>query len=166
MGHQLEQDQGWRGRRRLEWKRLEVMGHKVCSKCREVKPASEYYRKGNGLHCYCKPCDHALQAARKKANPERAMLYKARQRAKAGGYPCTITVDDIVIPKFCPIFGLELGELGRGKVYPNTPTLDKKNPALGYIPGNVAVISYEANRLKDCATIEQLRQILNYLENE
>ena len=92
------------------------------------------------------------------------MMYNsARQRAKRDGVPCTITAKDIVIPKVCPVFGIEL-KAGDRHSHENSPSLDRIIPALGYVPGNVRVISHLANMLKSKATLEQLRALIRYLE--
>lgn len=45
---------------------------------------------------------------------------------------------------------------------PNSPTLDRIRPDLGYVKGNVIVISGRANRIKSDATIEELRDIASF----
>ena len=103
-------------------------------------------------------------------NPRDNLVILARARAKKGGYPCTITVADLEWPTHCPIFGIELDynatPTGQRKHAKRDafPTLDKRDPFLGYTPGNVFVISYKANRLKQDATIGQLRALLRYAE--
>lgn len=88
--------------------------------------------------------------------PQASMYYNARNRARKGGYPCTITMDDIVIPAVCPVLGIPL-QVGTGRDnLPNAPTLDKIDPSLGYVPGNVQVISRKANAVKQDATREEL----------
>lgn len=47
---------------------------------------------------------------------------------------------------------------------PNSPSLDKFKPALGYMPGNIAVISFRANQLKGDATLEELCGVIDYVE--
>lgn len=39
------------------------------------------------------------------------------------------------------------------------PSVDRKRPAEGYVPGNVRVISYRANLLKSNASCEELRLV-------
>lgn len=70
----------------------------------------------------------------------------------------TITPADIeaVYPKDgkCPVLGIDL----------TTPSLDKIIPALGYVPGNIAVISMKANMLKgDETDPEVFRKIADWL---
>ena len=103
-------------------------------------------------------------------NPREVMVINARARAKKAGYPCTITVDDIDWVTHCPIFGLELdyNSTPTGKRMHAKraafPTLDKRDPFLGYTPGNVFVLSAKANRMKQDATVDQLRALLRYAE--
>lgn len=106
------------------------------------------------------------EASRKSyhADPRRRMYNSAKFRAKKNGIPFTITLDDIVVPEVCPAFGtpFEFGE-GRGQGV-NSPSLDRVDPSKGYEPGNVCVISWLANRLKNEATLPQLRQLCAYVE--
>ncbi len=92
------------------------------------------------------------------ANPQRYMLKSAVDRAKKLGFACTITEADIVIPEFCPLLGLKL-QRGTGKQRAASPSLDKIIPSLGYVPGNVWVISHRANELKRDATLEELQML-------
>lgn len=101
----------------------------------------------------------------KTAEERREYLRKwhARARAKKLELPFTITIDDIVIPNFCPILGIELKK-GEGKSHDNSPSLDRIIPSLGYVPGNIQVISYRANRIKNDATLDELRKLVAHLE--
>jgi hypothetical protein len=42
------------------------------------------------------------------------------------------------------------------------PSLDRVVPSLGYVRGNVRVISYRANTLRRDASIEELEAVLRY----
>jgi len=89
------------------------------------------------------------------AHPE-VMLFKgARKRAKERGLPFAIVVEDIlnVIPVdgLCPITRMPFKK-GDGKVGPASMTLDRIVPDLGYVRGNIAVISHLANTIKQCCT--------------
>lgn len=75
---------------------------------------------------------------------------------------------DLIIPDYCPLLGIKL-EYTSGKTNnPNTPSLDKIDPTKGYVKGNVRIISYKANTMKNNATREELelfaKNILNYLD--
>lgn len=98
-------------------------------------------------------------------NPEAIMLIEARKRAKATGLEFTITREDIRIPGVCPLLGIELRRgPARGKPAPDSPAVDRIDNRLGYVPGNVWVISDRANRIKRDATLDELRLIVAGLE--
>lgn len=97
----------------------------------------------------------------------RALWSSARKRAADHGVPFTIEPADIVIPEFCPILDIPLGRgKGRGGSRPGSPTLDRIWPELGYIPGNVAVISHRANTIKGDATCEELTRVLSWVRKQ
>lgn len=90
--------------------------------------------------------------------PEYAHWLGARTRARQKGLDFDITVDDIVIPEFCPVLGIKLEP---GSVY-TRPELDRKDVSKGYVKGNVFIISGRANRLKMNATLDEIRNIAAY----
>lgn len=92
-----------------------------------------------------------------------SMLNEAKKRAKKKELPFDLTKEDIVIPEFCPVLGIPL-VVGVGKQSPNSPSLDRKINELGYVVGNVEVISLKANTLKSDATIEELKAVVKYME--
>lgn len=102
--------------------------------------------------------------ARKLANPEKYLLAGATTRSRKYGYPCTITITDIVIPEYCPILNIKL-EINTGRYNYNSPSLDKIIPSLGYVPGNIMVISMRANMIKNNATVTEIEKVYNYLVN-
>lgn len=98
-------------------------------------------------------------------NPARRMLAHARARAKKKGLECTITVQDIDIPLVCPVLGIVLEPgVGAGRHRDCSPSLDRIDLAKGYVSGNVRVISYRANFLKNNATIEEMESVLKYMK--
>ena len=96
--------------------------------------------------------------------PQHYLWYVARTRSRQNGAEFTITKEDIVIPKICPILGLELVK-GNGYL-PNAMSLDRVDNEKGYIPGNVRVISRKANIMKSDLTIDLLEKIINYIKNK
>ena len=98
----------------------------------------------------------------RRANPKVALWHNARQRAARKGLPFSITIEDIHIPEYCPILGLKL-EMNDGKPGPNSPSLDQIRPGHGYVPGNVQVISHQANTMKSYATDKQLLAFADWI---
>ena len=93
----------------------------------------------------------------------RFFLANIKARAKRKGLPFDLTLDDLIIPEFCPILGIRLVKR-RGKFADESPSVDRIVPALGYVKGNVTVISYRANRIKCHASLAELRAIVGYME--
>lgn len=95
------------------------------------------------------------------SNPAKAMHWRVKSRAKKNNIPFDIDVEDIVIPELCPILLIPL-KTRQGKGYhPDSPSLDRIVPKLGYVKGNVRVISARANLLKNDASELELTAILD-----
>lgn len=107
----------------------------------------------------------AQQQQALKDNPEKGLLKLAKKRAKDKGLPFSITEADIPVPKFCPVFGIKL-EFGNMKLRDSSPSVDRFIPELGYVPGNVAVISWKANKIKSNASFQELKQIADWMESQ
>lgn len=90
-------------------------------------------------------------------NPAKRLLWAAKKRAKEQNLPFNIEESDIIIPTKCPYLDIELVTSSRrGDSRENVLSLDKIIPELGYVKGNVEVISHLANTMKSNATEEQL----------
>jgi hypothetical protein len=98
-------------------------------------------------------------------NPIKALLGKAKSRAKKNNIPFDLTPDDIVIPEYCPVFGIRLEHNRSGTLGPqvNSPSIDRIKPELGYIKGNVQIISHKANAAKGNLTIAQVEALAEYM---
>jgi hypothetical protein len=113
---------------------------------------------------------HGLELHRKSAarvrlrNPAKAIFNAAKQRSRKYGIPFTIEVSDVVIPERCPVLGIPLiFRVGHGKMQYDSPSLDRFIPAEGYVPGNIAVISCRANRLKSDGTPEEHEALARWM---
>jgi hypothetical protein len=95
--------------------------------------------------------------------PIEQMYRRAKRRAAERGVKFSIEVSDIHIPKLCPVFGTPLYK-GTASDKDNSPSLDRIDPSLGYEPGNVWVISYRANRIKNNATLTELKSLVAAIE--
>lgn len=95
--------------------------------------------------------------------PGKHMLQRARSRAQKKGLAFDLTIEDITpLPTYCPVFGVELC-ISNGGQSPNAYSLDRIDNTRGYVPGNVVVMSYLANRLKNDGTAEQHEQIARWM---
>ena len=94
------------------------------------------------------------------------MLNQARIRAARKGVPFMISAADVPIPDFCPVLGIPILANTRGGFNPNSASIDRIIPDLGYVPGNVQVISLRANLLKRDGTSEELMKIALWLARE
>lgn len=137
-----------------EWRRKNIEKARESYKKWYKKYGAEYTRKWH--------------AAKRKTSPERYLLFNARARAKKGNMSFNITLDDVTIPKMCPVLGIKM-EVGHGKkncfFNPSSPSLDRFDSSKGYIKGNVFVISWRANMLKRDGTLDEFRRIVKYMES-
>jgi hypothetical protein len=62
---------------------------------------------------------------------------------------------------------MELDYKGTGHhgVKSNSPTVDRLVPELGYIEGNISVISHRANSIKRDASAEELEKVLAWVRS-
>ena len=96
---------------------------------------------------------------------KRKMLTAARNRAAKKNLPFNLTLDDFELPATCPVLGTEILLGTDYATRDQAPSLDRVIPALGYVKGNVIVISYRANRIKNDATVTELSRVAEFFEN-
>ena len=156
---------------------------KVCSVCKEWKP---FYMYGPRIvvidkrRSRCKECE-ALNSAAYRNTPrgketlavyytnhwERRRIKDAKVRAKFKKLPFNITADYIksITPSdmICPALGIQMkaGQtVKESKI--NSPSLDRLIPELGYVKGNIVIVSNRANTIKRDATPEELMKIAKF----
>ncbi len=96
-------------------------------------------------------------------NLEKIIWNAAKQRARKQGIPFNIEVSDVIVPDTCPVLGFHLERTPKA-AGPNSPSLDRIKPELGYVKGNVEVISQRANLLKSNADIDDLKRLIEWME--
>lgn len=162
---------------------------KVCSTCNENKKNKEFrIRMDNmSLRNECRACE-AVKAKRRAQqkltrdvdleeterdirNPEEAkeismkrILAGAKNRAKQQGLMFNLNYADIKVPNLCPVLKIPLIPSDGEGLTNNSPSLDKRIPHLGYVKGNVTVISMLANRVKSNATAQQIQAVADYVK--
>lgn len=111
----------------------------------------------------CRERELAKQKLYYLSNPEIRLLLGARDNARRMGRECTITKEDIKIPEKCPVLGIPI-KRNSDRCAWDSMTLDRIDSNLDYVPGNVAVISYRANLIKNCGTAEEHRKIADWMD--
>lgn len=162
---------------------------RMCKQCGVFKPAAEFGWKlrGKRLTARCIACrklnyhenphrvrerakeyyhahkEHYSEQGRahRAANVGARLVQAAKRRARDLGIECSIRLDDVVVPERCPVLGVPL-VVNRGTCGPDSPTLDRIDPAKGYVPGNVLVVSLRANTIKNNATPHELLRVASF----
>jgi hypothetical protein len=146
---------------------------KLCPACSTEKPLSEFYAHPTTRDKHfntCKKCVLAHSKLHRQDDPITYLLYAAKNRAKQKGIPFSITASDLVAHTHCPVFGFPLvyGETGTGArgygVKDNAATIDRIDGAKGYVPGNVNIISWKANRTKAFLTPTEIQQLAAFFK--
>lgn len=152
-----------------EYDNLGNVTAKWCNFCKRMLPIEKFnkhvsYKDGH-MH-KCQECFKEYWHANAAAKRVQYLVNRVRSKCTREHIPFDLSVDDIIIPDHCPILGIEL-EFGKSdgeKWRDNSPSIDRIIPSLGYVKGNVLVISYRANRIKNDATIEELVKIASYYQ--
>lgn len=121
------------------------------------------YQKNYIRQHYLNNKDYYKQKAklRKDSLPLNQKLFEQiRQRCKKSKVLFTITPEDIVIPKFCPVFKTKFDQKDTYK----RASVDRIDPNKGYTKENIRVISYRANWLKSNATLEEIEALYNFMK--
>lgn len=144
-----------------------------CSDCKELVPVSDYYPCKEGRRTILgtsivSTCPKCANERYKKLDPRVKLLYAARKRAREFNLAFTLTIDDIIIPKYCPIRGVELVDgtgtgPRRSSLNFDSPSLDRINNQRGYTPDNVRVVSRKANLIKSNASCAEIIRIMLYM---
>lgn len=162
---------------------------KICGKCKLEKPIDDFYKSKKGLHgrhSICKKCKNSRKTSEeykekqkiyKKSerykqlskkwvtkNKESILCAAAKHRAKKYGLDFNIDSSDIIIPEVCPVLGIPIFKTNN-QCRDNSASLDRIDNSKGYVKGNVCVISFRANQLKNCGTLEEHKKIVRYIES-
>lgn len=150
-----------------------------CTKCGVTKPLTEFHwNRATGRQlAQCKSCRRAYlrewakrtgydRDARRRyllADPKKRMMIRVRHRAKTFGTECTITEADFNIPTICPVLGIPIGHHFRVRDY--VPSIDRIDNNKGYVPGNIIIVSWRANRIKSDAHVDELMLVAGFYGN-
>lgn len=136
----------------------------TCVGCGETKPHTEFRkRKGGWVSTGCKVCVNKKY----ERDPVRGHYNALKCRAKKEGIPFSITLEDLEIPETCPVLGIKLLNWGGNGVLDskdNSPSVDRLLPDLGYVRGNIHIISQRANRIKHNASLEEVLKLYEWMK--
>ena len=167
--------------------KLVSIKEKYCARCKILKPAStfqpKFYNK-DGLDAHCRECrgiirrehyDSAVEATkrviRQQQNPVklrlRQMIASAKIRAKRDNLPFALTFEYMcgLVRTHCPVLGLTFNYQAT-EFSADSPSLDKFIPSLGYVPGNVTIISRRANTMKQDASLEEVEALAMWMRHQ
>jgi hypothetical protein len=153
-----------------------IMKTKICITCGVEKSIDEYYgaiTNKFGVSNLCIGChrvrakEYYFNGGRREYELEnkimlrtryirRIICHNAKKRAKHINVDFNLTKQDIIIPEFCPVFGIKL-EVSSDYQGPGSPTLDRINNDLGYTKENVIIVSWKANTLKRDASLIEMK---------
>lgn len=160
------------------------MKTKICSQCHEEKSTEEFHKQKQGRFGVCSICKvcsienrhnyyhfkggkekrHNAHVMSLKNNYEKILLANTKSRAKKCKLECSLVLSDIIIPKKCPILGIDLCvNANNNGPSDNSPSVDRIDNKKGYTKDNIIIISNRANRIKNKHDIEDLVKVREYL---
>tara|TARA_R110002126_G_scaffold43449_1_gene124474 strand:+ start:694 stop:1335 length:642 start_codon:yes stop_codon:yes gene_type:complete len=155
---------------------------RLCKYCNEQKHFKEFrelqkgrgWKAQNGSARYpqCLVCERIAAAKRYRLNGIHQKYNGARTNAKKKGVPFEISKEYLIqllanAPDKCPVFGTKFvinrytakNKENKGSFRDDSVSLDRIIPELGYVEGNLVIVSDLANRIKTNATPEQIIKV-------
>jgi hypothetical protein len=123
----------------------------VCSRAHDAE-----FMRTKRAHANYRKEEYRKQREKYQADPRLGMLERARKRARRDGCAFELVLDDIVLPERCPLLGFRL-VVNQGGLADDSYSLDKIDPAKGYVRDNIMVMSNMANAMKNRANPVELR---------
>lgn len=145
----------------------------LCQSCDEDKNLSEFpvrNDRSGRLRPYCRDCANDAQSSRyqshRKNKPFLHRCTRAKSRSASLNVPFNLTPEYLqsIWTGVCPVLGVDLS-LVTDRSDEFAAELDRFNPCLGYVKGNVHWLSRKANRIKNNTTVETLEKLLEWMKN-
>lgn len=92
---------------------------------------------------------------------------RTKSRAKSAGIEFALTrsdIADMTVPITCPALGIPL-RMERGHRTDNSLSIDRIDSSRGYTTDNVVFVSWKVNRLKNNATLNEMRKMVIFYED-
>lgn len=92
----------------------------------------------------------------------REKFSRKKANAQKSGIEFEINFGELTFPTHCPILGIELDYFSDGRVE-NSVSFDRIDPKKGYVSGNVVIVSWRANRIKNDGSADEHQKIADFL---
>lgn len=145
----------------------------ICRGCKKDKDKENFpVRKDRSgrLRPYCRECANDGQKARythyKNKSPFLHRCTRAKSRAAGLKVPFDLTPEYLegIWTGVCPVLGVQINLITE-RSDEHAAELDRFDPALGYVKGNVNWLSRKANRIKNNTTVEILEKLLGWMKD-
>lgn len=137
---------------------------------KQIDRNKAYMRRYRPLYRKRRPSRVEGTRAWAKRNPERRLYKSMIERWRAAKqFTARMTFPEFIeeiggrVPKRCPVLGIKLFG-SNGAFAAASPSVDRINPKRPYQKGNIAVISYRANALKNNGTAAEHRRIADWMD--
>ena len=104
--------------------------------------------------------EYLRKRRRRHNNPTKYLWERAKRRSKQLNIPFDIELGDIIIPDRCFVFGFPIQVMSDDQDC--SATVDRIINHLGYVKGNIVVVSWLANQLKRDASLLELRLLAKF----
>lgn len=153
---------------------IDWTGTKFCPTCKTEKTKIEFHKHlyhKDGLSSECKECTRIREYS------DRALMQKmvnrARKRARDNNMECDIDLKYVqsIMTDTCPMLNIPLRFPSakcndNSLMKDNSPSIDRIDNSKGYVRENVIVVSHRANRIKNDATLDELKLIVSFLDKQ
>jgi len=139
------------------------LNHKKCGKCLKIKKYISFRKNKNssfGYSYYCKECDKQRVYSRDK---RKILINAAKKRAKDTNLDFNLDINDIILSQYFPFLGIEL-QFNHTNARDNSYSIDRIDPNKGYIKGNIQIISFKANTIKNNASLSDIEKVYLYMK--
>lgn len=161
-----EANRQWAAEKRAanpEWARQISQRYRLRLTAEQKAERAEYQRRWFAEH---PEYSRLKQLENHRKQPSRRMVAAAKNRSQKTGIPFDLDWREIVVPEICPVLGVRF-EIGKnGKQSGVSPSLDRLDPALGYVMSNVRVISISANAIKRNRSLPEMEAYVAELETQ
>lgn len=142
---------------------------KKCILCGRLLPIECFHKSSCNKDRHdnrCKECKRKLAHDRRDENYFEQYCITKKSECKRKGLPYDLDPEylESIWTGICPIFNVPISKNVKGRGSVNSAHLDRLVPEKGYVKGNVTWICGRANRIKYDATIEELKQIIKWME--